>query len=313
MRTRTPLALLLVAAAALLAGAAPASAATVIGGDMTWGVKTSFRSYINGPAMGSITPSHGVTVNPDGSFNFPRGSGSYSPRRNPAVDAEFGGKVFFTGHEGVLKFTLTDPRISYSGDSGVLYADVVSSTPFGDDAGKETSYPDVDFATLDLSGDTPVDDGSNLSVAAIPATLTENGSVAFAGFYPAGTALDPVSFTLGYGPGELNAGKKKVKVGKKGGEIELADVECESASCKVKAPNKISARIKGGKSNGKKVNLKVKVAKERDGDVDVVAKLKRGDAKLLASGGSLTLKAKVTLKGDGEPLSKKVSVKVVSR
>lgn len=307
-----PLALL-TAAALLFGGAAEAGAATVTGGDMDWGVKTSFRSYINGPAMGRITPSHGVKVNPDGSFNFPRGSGSYSPGNNPAVDVDFDGEVFFTGHEGVLKFTLTDPRISYSGDAGVLYADVVSSTPFGPDAGKETSYPDVDFATLDLSGVSAHDNGSKLTVKEIPATLTENGSTAFAGFYPAGTALDPISFQFSYGPGELTAGKKKVKVGKKGGEIELAEVECESASCKVKAPNKISARIKGGKSNGKRVKLKVKASKERGGDVDVVAKLKRSDAKLLASGGSLTLKAKITLKGDGKPLTEKVSVKVVSR
>ncbi len=174
------------------------------------------------------------------------------------------------------------------------------------------------FQTLVKCGLLPGPDKPSTDTAAFDAaprrvTLTENGATAFAGFYPAGTALDPVSFQFSYGPGELTAGKKKVKVGKKGGEIELAEVECESASCKVKAPNKISARIKGGKSNGKRVNLKVKASKERGGDVDVVAKLKRGDAKLLASGGSLTLKAKVTLKGDGEPLSKKVSVKVVSR
>ncbi len=315
MRIRTlsvPLAVL-TAAAMLFAGTAEAGAATVTGGNLDWGIKTSFRDYITNRAPnGSITPSGGATTNDDGSFDYRPGSGSYTP--GGAVDATFGGKVFFTGHDGILKFTLANPRISYTGDVGILYADVVSSSPFGPDAGKETSYRNVDFATLDLSGVSPVDNGSNLSVAEIPATLTENGYVAFApDFYPAGTALDPVSFTLGYGPGELNAGKKKVKVAKKGGEIELADVECESASCKVKAPKKISARIKGGKSKGKKVNLKVKVSKERDGDVDVVAVLKRGDAKLLASGGSLMLKAKITLKGDGKPLTEKVNVKVVSR
>lgn len=303
----------LTAAALLFGGAAEAGAATVTGGDMDWGIKTSFRNYVlNNPAAnGSITPSEGATTNDDGSFDYQPGSGSYTP--GGAVDATFGGQVFFTGHEGILKFTLADPRVSFNGDSGVLYADVVSSAPFGPNAGQETSYPNVDFATLDLTGITPVDDGSTLSASGIPATLTENGAETFVGFYPPGTALDPISFQFSYGPGELTAGKKKVKVGKRGGDIELAEVECESTSCKVEAPKKISAKIKGGKAKGEKVKLKVKASKERGGDVDVVANLKRGDAKLLASGGSLTLKAKITLKGDGKPLTKTVSVKVVSR
>lgn len=309
-----PLAVL-AAAAMLAAGAAEAGAATVTGGNMDWGIKTSFRSYINGPAAGSITPSDGATANADGSFDYQPGSGTYSPAAAATVDATFGGQVFFTGHDGILKFTLTGPRVSYTGDSGVLYADVVSSAPFGPDAGKETSYPNVDFATLDLTGISPVDDGSMLSVAGIPATLTENGAAAFAGFYPPGTALDPISFEFSYGPGVLVAGSKKVKLGGKGGRIKLAKVDCESASCKVKAPKTITAKVKGGEANGEKVKLKVKVpGKLGNGDRGkVVAKLGRGAAKTLAHGRSLKLRAKVKLKGDGAPVTEKVTVKVEPR
>lgn len=299
--------------AMLLAGAAEASAATVTGGNLNWGIKTSFRSYVNGPAAGSITPSDGATANADGSFDYQPGSGTYAP--GAAVDATFGGQVFFTGHDGILKFTLADPQVSYDGAAGILYADVVSSAPFGPDAGKETSYPNVDFATLDLSGVSPVDHGSKLSVSGIPATLTEHGAAAFAGFYPAGTALDPISFELTYGPGELVAGKKKAKVGGKGGKIKLAKVTCESSHCMVEAPKTITGKVKGGESGGEKVKLKVKVP-EHLGDGDdgqVVAKLRRGDAKVLAEGKSLKLTAKIKLTGDGDPVTEKVAVKLKPR
>lgn len=301
--------------AMLLAGAAEAGAATVTGGNMDWGIKTSFRSYVNGPGAGSITPSDGATANADGSFDYRPGSGSYTPGAASAVDATFGGQVFFTAHDGILKFTLANPRVSLAGDSGVLYADVVSSKPSGPDAGKETSYPNVDFATLDLTGISPVDDGSKLSVAGISATLTANGAPAFAGFYPPGTALDPISFELSYGPGELIAGKKKVKVGRSGAKVKLAKVDCQSTSCKVEAPKTITAKIKGGEANGEKLKLKLKVPKKLSAgdDGQVVAKLKRGAAKMLANGKSLKLSAKITLKGDGDPVTEKVTVKAEPR
>lgn len=305
----------LTAAALLFGGAAEAGAATVTGGDMDWGIKTSFRNYVlNNPAAnGSITPSEGATTNEDGSFDYQPGSGSYTP--GGAVDATFGGQVFFTGHEGILKFTLADPRVSFNGDSGVLYADVVSSAPFGPNAGQETSYPNVDFATLDLTGITPTDDGSTLSASGIPATLTENGAETFVGFYPAGTALDPISFELTYGPGELVAGKKKAKVGDKGGKIKLAGITCESGHCTVKAPKTITAKVKGGDSSGEKVKLKVKVPEHlgNGDDGKVTAKLKRAGAETLADGKSLKLGAKITLKGDGAPVTEKVTVKVVPK
>lgn len=303
----------LTAAALLFGGAAEAGAATVTGGDMDWGIKTSFRNYVLGPAAGSITPSDGATANADGSFDYQPGSGTYAP--GAAIDATFGGQVFFTGHDGILKFTLTDPQVSYDGAAGTLYADVVSSAPFGPDAGKETSYPNVDFATLDLSGVTLTDDGSSLSVTGIPATLTEHGAEAFAGFYPPGTALDPISFQFSYGPGELTAGKKKAKVGDKGGKIKLAGVTCESGHCTVKAPKTITAKVKGGGSSGEKVKLKVKVPEHlgNGDDGKVTAKLKRAGAETLADGKSLKLGAKITLKGDGAPVTEKVTVKAVPK
>lgn len=332
MKVRTASAFLggvLLTIALLVAGAAQASAATVTGGNADWGVKSSFRSYvISGPAMGSITPSEGATTNPDGTFDWQPASGTYvppsdySPGDTNQVNATFGGKVFFTGHAGILKFTIRNPRVTYAGDTGVLYADVVSSAPFGPNAGQETSYPNVDFATLDLTGATKNDDGSKLTVSNIAAKLTANGATAFAGFYPAGTALDPISFEFTYAKdapagdsGKVTPAGKSVKVSKKGGEVKLASVSCESADCTVEAPKTITGTIKGGKSKGKKVKVKVDVPTglKRGESGDVTATFKKGSAKKLAKGKSLKLSVDIKVKGDGNEVTQKVTVKAVPK
>src|SRR5262249_6740188 len=56
---------------------------------------------------------------------------------------------------------------------------------------------DVPFATLTLSAsDLFGDDDASITWTDAAATLTAEGAAAFAGFYTAGTALDPGTFTL---------------------------------------------------------------------------------------------------------------------
>jgi hypothetical protein len=71
--------------AGLLVGSATAAqAATVSGGHLDWGVKQSFRNYINGPiAHGTITTSEGATKNADGTFRFPSATGSVDAGATP--------------------------------------------------------------------------------------------------------------------------------------------------------------------------------------------------------------------------------------
>jgi hypothetical protein len=189
----------MVLAAVVMAGApAPAHAAppvgpaTVSGGDADWGVKASFRSYITGPiAGGSISTADGATVNPDGTFRLPNATGSYNAG---VVDANFGGSVHFTGHAGALDMTISDLNVAItSATTGTLYADVVSRA-FDD--GELDTYDNVVFASLDLTGITPSEAGTTFTWSNIPATLTADGSTAFSGFYPAGTALDPITAVL---------------------------------------------------------------------------------------------------------------------
>src|SRR6476469_392161 len=200
MSTRTkarPAAAALVVALGLLAGpfVGAALASTFSGGYLDWGVKQSCRSYIAGPiAHGTITTSDGATKNADGTFRFPAATSGTVDAGEDTAGLAFTGKVEFTGHDGLLYMTIEDIRLSLTGSGGTLVADVVSKSL---SSGVLTTYDDVEFATLadtDLTGTDTVT-GTNVG-----ATLTEDGSPAFAGFYPAGTALDPLSFAVTTAP-----------------------------------------------------------------------------------------------------------------
>ncbi|MFN8151884.1 MAG: HtaA domain-containing protein [Solirubrobacterales bacterium] len=312
MRFRYHLTALAAAVAALALSAPPAVADTVTGGSATWGVKESFRSYVTGPvAMGQISTSNGATVNGDGTFNFQPGSGTFDPATGKA-DAKFGGTVLFTGHMGALRLQITDPRVTYQGNAGTLYADVVSRDF---NTAQDVSYPNVDLASLDLTGITPSVDGSTASVSNIPAKLTANGAEAFADFYSAGEDLDPVSLSFTYTPnpvlGSLTAGDKKQKVSDARREVQLAQVECQASSCDLSAtPAKINAEIAGGPKDGKKFKVRVVAPAQVNGgaSASVVAKLSKGTVRKLAKGGKAVLETTVDLSSGS--LSDSVDAKV---
>ena len=71
--------LVLVAGAALIwLPPAKAEAVPITGGALTWGVKASFRNYVQGPiALGNIQTHDGASKNPDGTFNFPFTAGRH--------------------------------------------------------------------------------------------------------------------------------------------------------------------------------------------------------------------------------------------
>jgi Htaa/Collagen triple helix repeat (20 copies) len=198
LRSRFRRAVLLGLATAVLApAAAQAAPVTLTGGDSDWGVKLSFRNYIAGPiAHGDIATFDGATRNTDGTFSFPVTGGSWEEATRTG-EVNLAGRVRFRGHESpagsgnhLLYLEIDNVRLSLSGDSGTLYADVVSKSL---SSGELEEFPGVDLASLDLTGITPSVSGDVLTWTGIPAVLTTNGAPAFAGFYAAGTALDPVS------------------------------------------------------------------------------------------------------------------------
>lgn len=193
---------------------------------LAWGVHHPFAAYVTGPvAEGTVTLADGATAGEldgvaDGTFRFPALAGSRAD--TAGIDAAFAGSVRFLGHGDLLDLTLSDLLVHVDGDEGVLVADVTSrsagtptSSPDGGppdggpaDGGArapgEVVYPGLEVATLDLSGIDPVPAGEGLATwAGIPATLTDVAVPAFAGAYPGGTALDPISLTLAVADGDL--------------------------------------------------------------------------------------------------------------
>jgi hypothetical protein len=194
-----------VAAVALLVTAAAAAAATIPikGGEVDWGIKASFRSYIKSPiAAGKIELSGGAVEADDGTYKFPVESGTYDLTSH-TTEVQSRGTVHFTGHfdpvteEPALDMTVADPRVVLEGEAGAVFANVTSKSLT---TGEAVDYPGVEMATLDTSEVAPSFEGEAVSLAGIPAELTAAGAEAFAGFYTAGAALDPLGVVAAFEP-----------------------------------------------------------------------------------------------------------------
>ena len=304
--------------AGLVAGlvlASSASASTVVDGTANWGVKQSFRNYVIGAAGGSYDASNGATKLEDGTIDFTPGSGTID-LAEVTGDVTFGGSVHFTGHSGALDVTVTDPPVVYDGTSGTLYADVTSKSL---STGDTESFPGVDFATLDLTGAAPVQEGDSIVADRNTATLTEDGSAAFAGFYPAGTALDPVSFAVEYSdepisPGALAKPNAKQTVSKSKKTVKLGKATC-GAACDLKVPNEVTTKIKGGKKAGKKVKFKVAAPDQLEAGESATVKATISGSSLtkLSKGGKAKLSASLVLSADGVDEKTKTKVTVAAK
>ncbi|MEV1009099.1 HtaA domain-containing protein [Streptomyces sp. NPDC049881] len=189
-------ALLAVLFAALLPGTAHAAERTVAGGRLDWGVKSSFQTYITGPiATGSWSLSGGASTVGQSQFRFHSAQGAYDPDSG-AFTASYQGGVRFTGHQEAdgnyqLDLTISNPTVSVSGGSGTLYADMRSKDR---ESGRITDSRQVPLASLNLGG-IDLRGGTGIAVTGVPATLTAEGAVAFAGYYAAGDPLDPVTLS----------------------------------------------------------------------------------------------------------------------
>lgn len=201
VRSRAPwIAFLLIPLIALATALAPASIASAAPGDiagatLSWGFKQSFRSYLTGPiAHGHVTGTGVDTATP---YGWSGGTGT-----SASNTVTYPGALQFQGHQGMvtgdpaayaLDITITDVRVKItSAAAGELQADVVSRDMA---TGELVSYPDTVIASLNLAGGTNASTATSVAYTGVPAALTAAGVPAFAGFYPAGSALDAVSFS----------------------------------------------------------------------------------------------------------------------
>ncbi|MFE9247711.1 HtaA domain-containing protein [Streptomyces sp. NPDC007088] len=186
--------------AALLLPTTGAQAAerTVRGGRLDWGIKSSFQSYVTGPiAQGSWSLTGGAATVGGSQFRFHSATGTYDPGSG-ALRAGFSGGVRFLGHRKSsgayeLDLTISRPTVRVSGGTGTLYADMTSKAR---GSGQVSTRSQVPLASLGLSGIDTRGGAGTLGLARLPATLTAQGASAFAGYYTAGTALDPVTLSV---------------------------------------------------------------------------------------------------------------------
>ena len=194
-------AFLLVAGGVALATPATAATGDVTAATLSWGVKTSFRNYIlTGPAAGHWTVSGTVTdATP---FGWTGGTGSAS-KAAATGSVSYTGGIHFQGHEGfggigagnyALDLTISSVRVvQQSATAAQLVVDTYSNSLAAPTV--FTTSSNVAFADVNLAGGTVTSTAATVGFSGAPATLTAAGATAFAGFYAAGTALDPVTFT----------------------------------------------------------------------------------------------------------------------
>lgn len=163
-------------------------------GTLGWGVKASFRDYIEGPiANGGIEVRRPAVREDDGTFTWKKGEG----RANVDADTakiRLRGTVYFYGHDDgsgpTLEIYVENPRLVIDGDNSFLIADVKSRL-----GGPLIDYPGVELVSIDATGlDLEPNGRGVVKARGLATTLTDDGSEAFAGFYEPGTAFDKLSF-----------------------------------------------------------------------------------------------------------------------
>ncbi|WP_405971708.1 HtaA domain-containing protein [Streptomyces sp. NBC_00988] len=161
-------------------------------GELDWGVKESFRTYVVGSvANGRITTSAGAAqAAGNGVFTFTGATGTYDTDAD-TLSAAFEGAVNFKGHEDNgtygLDLTFTDLKATLDNGSGELTADVTSLGTKSEDV----VLADLKAGSTDLTAKNDV-----ITVDDVTATLTTAGAKAFGGFYQTGAELDPLDLSV---------------------------------------------------------------------------------------------------------------------
>ena len=165
---------------------------------VNWGLKKSFRSYINGPFSQGSQELTGVTTNEDGSYHFTSAKGTVA---NGEYSVTFtGSSIHYTAHHGLLEVIISDLSVTIKDGVGTVRANVQSrpyngnTTPNDLVETKNMTLGTFNASGLKVEGNTitlpSVDEENGTRVK-----LSEEATGAFAGFYKAGQELDALGFS----------------------------------------------------------------------------------------------------------------------
>lgn len=165
---------------------------------VNWGLKKSFRSYINGPFSQGSQELTGITTNEDGSYHFTSAEGTVA---NGEYSVTFtGSSIRYTAHHGLLEVIISDLSVTIKDGVGTVRANVQSrpyngnTTPNDLVETKNMTIGTFNASGLKVEGNTitlpSVDEENGTRVR-----LSEEATGAFAGFYKAGQELDALSFS----------------------------------------------------------------------------------------------------------------------
>lgn len=193
----------LIVAPATAAVAAPVKAETTAGfcevteGNLTWGLKETFRSYIKSSiAKGDWETFDGAEYELP-NFVWNEATGEFNPETGEGT-VSFEGVLHFTGHGGVLDMWLGNPTFEFGADGTLsMLFDARSNDVEGNPKIEVTQEYFGDLGTVDPVALT-VGETTNASYENVQTILTEEGAPAFGDFYEPGDLLDPVnlSFTV---------------------------------------------------------------------------------------------------------------------
>lgn len=159
--------------------AANAAAEDVTSSTMNWGFKDSWRNYIN-MGGGSTEFAGGASATP-APYNWGTGnSGTFDPETRSG-SFSLPGSVRWHGFHGI-DITMNNVSVDFN---------LASGTGSIQGAGETVGTFTTASATVNETGGT-------VSVSNAPVTATAGTEAIFGAFYPAGTVLDPISFTLNY-------------------------------------------------------------------------------------------------------------------
>ncbi|MDK4319636.1 HtaA domain-containing protein [Corynebacterium propinquum] len=167
-----------------------------------WGIKQSYRNYIQGPVAKGGWGADGIGFT--GSETGPDGAFVFTPKKTEAngnsVTFNFNGTLKFNGHGhhgktnvDLLDMTISDWKVRAEGNRADIIVDYVSyDSDMADTSkrGPQITGDDVAIATINLHN--PVDSGTSEVNLAGTTNLTSEGQKLFLA-YDAGQEMDPTS------------------------------------------------------------------------------------------------------------------------